>query len=75
MIRHHAELKCDVRAIFYDFASRQGVIHIDDGDCTDMTGCITLFRRIDPGVTQIQTIAGGRDDTRYAQRGGQWVAK
>ncbi len=74
MATYHPELQCDVLGIAYDFVTKLGIVHIEEGDCTDMTGCIDVFQRIDPRVMQIQTIAGGRDDTRYARRRGQWIA-
>ena len=37
----------------YDFTSR-----MNDGSSYDMMGCIDLFKKIDPAVKHIRTIAG-----------------
>jgi hypothetical protein len=40
-----------------------------------MRGCIDLFKRIDPSVSTILTIAGRRKDTAYVLTDGGWSAR
>jgi hypothetical protein len=48
---------------------------MDDGDCTDMSGCIKVFEGMDPEVGLIRTIeACGRPDTTYRKLAGGWKA-
>ena len=70
----HPELQCRPISIIYDFEERLGVIVIADGECTDMTGCCAMFKRIDPNVRQIQTVAGEELDTVYTRTDTGWEA-
>jgi uncharacterized protein YcnI len=45
-----------------------------EGHGCDMTACIELFEKIDPGVMQIQTISGNLPDTVYDRSAGKWIA-
>ena len=49
----------------YDFTSRTGTLFVNDGSSCDMMGCIDLFKKIDPAVKHIRTIAGSKEDTGY----------
>jgi hypothetical protein len=69
------EVQCFVRTLEYDFRSKAGVLTLENGSCTDMSGCIGLFKKIDPGVVRILTIAGGRRDTGYVLVDGKWEAR
>lgn len=68
------DVQCYVRELTYDFKQRTGRLDLEDGSCTDMKGCIELFKRIDPEVHSIETIAGGRKDTKYHLTDGKWEA-
>lgn len=70
----HDGVQCFVRTLHYDFKKRVGQLILEDGSCTDMSGCTGLFEKIDPNVQAIQTIAGGRKDTSYVVRHGKWHA-
>jgi hypothetical protein len=72
---HHPELACAVYGVSYDFAARTGTLSMAENHCCDMAGAISFFTRIDPLVKTIATIAGGRDDTTYRRRGGEWMAQ
>ena len=72
---YHPELACTVHGVCYDFATQTGTLAMDEMNCADMAGAIAFFSRIDPSVKTIATIAGGRDDTTYRRRGGEWVAQ
>ena len=72
--QYHHELACTVHGLAYDFGARTGMLAMAEDHCCDMAGAIALFQRIDPSVKAIATIAGGRDDTTYRRRGGEWVA-
>lgn len=68
------DVQCDVVSLSYDFSARKGVLHLDEGNCTDMSGCIGIFVAIDPDVRRIDTIAGKITDTVYVRRGDRWFA-
>jgi hypothetical protein len=71
----HRDLQCFVAEIRYDFILKYGTVVIDDHGCTDMSGCIAFFERIDPAVRFIQTHSGGRPDTAYKRNAvDQWEA-
>ncbi|WP_313194528.1 hypothetical protein [Shinella zoogloeoides] len=71
---YHPEFACVVHGLAYDFATHTGTLAMAEHNCCDMAGAIALFQRIDPEVNTIATIAGGKDDTTYRRRGGEWVA-
>ncbi|PBB27271.1 hypothetical protein CK227_05375 [Mesorhizobium sp. WSM4308] len=74
----HAEMKCDVTGISYDFKTRTGRVDMAKGNNADMRGCIDVFLRIDPKAKHIETFAGSEPDTSYhkipASTGG-WTAR
>lgn len=70
----HPKLQCDVKKLIYDFDTKQGVLHMDSGDCCDMVACIELFRSIDPDVRAIDTYSGSLLDTRYKLKEKGWGA-
>jgi len=69
------DVQCFVKTLNYDFKTRVGQLFLEDRSCTDMSGCIGLFKKIDPDVRAIQTIAGKRRDTYYAIIDGEWQAR
>lgn len=72
---YHCLLMTTIRRMSYDFERRLGVLYLPEGVCTDMTGAIRFFTRIDPEVQQIQTYAGPERDTIYTRTGKQWEAR
>lgn len=68
------DVQCFVRELRYDFGQRMGHLMLEDGSCTDMGGCIELFKKIDPEVQAIATYAGGKRDTGYWLKDGKWEA-
>lgn len=70
----HSDFQCFVRGITYDFESHVGQVHMTDGSCTDMSGCIKVFKRIDTDVVTIRTFSGEKPDTVYFLRDGLWFA-
>jgi hypothetical protein len=68
------DVQCFVRDLGYDFRTKVGVLYLEDGGCTDMSGCIRLFKKIDPDVQTILTIAGRRRDTAYLRDDDHWRA-
>jgi len=63
--------QCHVQRLEYNFTTRTGLLVMDDGDCTDMSGCINVFEGMDPEVRLIRTIeACGRPDTTYRKLAG-----
>lgn len=70
----HPGLKCGVERLEYDFKSATGTLHVPDGHCCDMKGCIEFFQAIDPAVQAIDTFSGVRPDTRYRLTRGDWAA-
>jgi hypothetical protein len=69
------DVQCFVRTLEYDFKSKSGVLRLEDGSCTDMSGCIGLFKKIDPEVVKILTVAGHRKDTAYIRTDDGWQAR
>jgi hypothetical protein len=68
-------LVCFAEAVEYHPALRLGVLRLPKGSCCDMSGCIELFRRLDPDVRRIETFSGDVRDTRYERDGnGKWDA-
>lgn len=61
----HAGLFTSVRRIEYDFEQNAGFLHLPMGAFCDMSGCVNLFRRIDPGVLVIYTFSGPISSTTY----------
>lgn len=69
------DLRTAVRWLSYDFETKTGLLFMPPACCTDMSGCIKLFEKIDPAVVRIQTIAGTEADTRYDRIQGEWIAR
>jgi hypothetical protein len=59
------DVHCSVFGLSYDFDTRTGQLHMGEGHCCDMTGCINLFKKIDKNVKYIFTFAGEVSDTAY----------
>jgi len=53
----------------YDFTLRRGEVVLPGLGCTDMTGCIRFFERVDADVLEIHTFNEGGRDTTYQRRG------
>ncbi len=68
------DLLCFVQSLTYDFVAREGILYIEDRNCTNMPACVDLFRGIDPLVQRIVTMAGERRDVVYVRRGDEWEA-
>jgi hypothetical protein len=71
-----SDLHCDVHGLTYDFSTRTGTLRMPEGDCCDMSACITLFQAINPKVRRIETFAGATPDTIYIRAGtsATWTA-
>lgn len=69
------DVQCFVRELRYDFSQRMGHLMLGDRSCTDMRGCINLFKKIDPDVQGIATYAAGKRDTAYVLKDGKWEAR
>ena len=69
-------LQTSVLSLAYDFRSRTGTLYMPPDCCTDMSGAIALFKRIDPRVLRVVTMAGEREDTKYERSSMKthWVA-
>lgn len=70
----HPQFKTRVSRIEYDFSERTGHVVMDAGCCTDMSGTIEFFQKIDPKVKFIVTWAEHVADTTYRKRGAKWTA-
>ncbi len=69
-------LMCAVQSLTYDFRSKTGHLRLEDGHCTDATGCIRFFEQIDPAVETVVTWSGTRRDTSYQRsERGDWTAQ
>jgi hypothetical protein len=70
-----SDIQCEPRQLVYDFEERVGTLKLAPGHCTDMSGCIKLFKAIDPDVLSICTTSDNRKDTVYARdAAGEWRA-
>jgi len=70
------ELQWAVNGLAYSFANHFGKLAMYERCCCDMSGCINLFRRIDPDVACIETWAGRELDTCYRKLDdGRWCSK
>lgn len=56
----------------YDYIKRNGLMILQADGCTDMTGCIEYFQRIDPDVEHIVTWSDGAGKTVYRKLAGEW---
>jgi hypothetical protein len=67
---------CGVEKLEYDYLSKTGTLHMSDNSCTDMSGCIGLFKCIDQDVNVIHTIerSGRKRDTSYIRDNGKWAS-
>lgn len=69
------DVQCFVRELAYDFEAKEGRISLAEMQCTDMTGCIGLFKKIDLDVRVIKTFQGAIPDTEYRLLSdGKWQA-
>lgn len=69
------EMQTTVLSTSYDREKKTGVVRMQPRACTDMSGAIRYFLRIDPDVRIIRTIAGDELDTVYVRRGARtWTA-
>lgn len=67
-------LRTSVKTLVYDYAKRQGTLHMPAGCSCDMSGCAALFAVIDPDVRRIETYAGTNVDAVYVRESGHWAA-
>ena len=69
------DVQCYVEKLEYDFVRRTGKLFMGENSCTDMGGCIRLFKQIDQDVRLIETIRSGpQPDTTYRLVAGKWQA-
>ena len=68
--------QCFVRNVAYDFATKHGVLYMNDDSCTDWSGVVTYFTNIDQDVARIDTVAGDVLDTVYFRNDdGEWESR
>jgi hypothetical protein len=76
MSKYRPDLQTSVDQLTYDFERGIGVLYMPEGANTDRSGCIELFKKIDPNVRRIWTVAGPYADTAYFKTSdGQWNAR
>jgi hypothetical protein len=69
------ELMTSVNQVLYDFEQGLGVVYLPDRCCTDMSGAIRFFTRIDPKVRLIRTMVDETEDIVYMRTGSGWEAR
>ena len=69
---YHPGMQTSVISVTYEWGCGIGVLYQSAGCCTDMSGCIAFFERIDPNVQTIVTVAGLLFDAVYVKRDGEW---
>lgn len=72
---HRKDLKTRANVLTYDFDLETGWLFMPEDCCTDMAGCIALFKAIDPKVWRIITYAGTNRDTVYRLTKDQWAVE
>lgn len=65
-------LKCVPINVSYDYIDHSGKMELKRLHCTDMSGCIRYFKRIDPKVRYIYTYSAGMTGTVYEKFGDDW---
>lgn len=58
-------MQCFVESVHYDFDTRIGTAVLRDGGCTDMSGTIKTFIRLNPKVQQIRVYTDDGLDIVY----------
>ena len=71
------DFKCFVYHVGYILDGKIGAVSMKEGGCTDMSGAIRYFKRIDKEVQTIITHYGNpaEPDTCYYREGDDWVAQ
>ena len=72
--RWMAGLQTFVQSLTYDFDAHVGRLALPPDCCTDMSGAIQLFARLDADVQRIEVFAGGMPDITYQRTGQDWHA-
>jgi hypothetical protein len=72
--KFHRKMQCFVESIKYDFESRLGTVFVHEDGCTDMSGAIATFKRIDPKVEMVVVYSGDDLDIVYQRRNKDWDA-
>ena len=67
-------LQCFAEVLDYDFKTRTGILYIGSHGCCDMTGCVKLFKAVDPRAETINTFSSESPDTIYKKQGAGWQA-
>lgn len=67
-------LACYVISVYYNFFAQRGNLYLLENNVPDMSGCLQLFRSIDPNVKDIDVFSGDELDTVYTKYHGQWIS-
>ena len=66
---------CDVLRLTYDVPTRTGTLWLPETHCTDMTGAINFFKKIDPKVQVVEVFSGTDHDITYRGFGHRWAVE
>ncbi len=66
------DLGCEVSNLEYDFDTKKGKLTMESGQCCDLSGCISIFEKIDQNVEIIETFSGDKSDTIFKRVNGDW---
>jgi hypothetical protein len=69
------DLQTSVWSIEYDFIERRGTLRLPPLCCTDMSGCVRLFERIDPGVEAIDVTTPDEHVNTYRRLASGWTSR
>ncbi|MGA7327493.1 MAG: hypothetical protein WBX25_24140 [Rhodomicrobium sp.] len=72
---YHPKFQCCASFLNYDFIGQQGFLYLPDANCTDMGGCIEVFKAIDPAVKRIYVWEAGALINIYEKRGKKWSCR
>jgi hypothetical protein len=67
--------QCRISRIDYSFEEQAGTLFIPELNNTDMSGCIKLFKALDPKVRHIEVLKDGKPDIAYAYDGVEWFSR
>ena len=71
----HKTLKCRPLSLDFNMTNRWARLHMAEGECCDMSGCIELVQRISYGIDYIETYSGNKKDTCYRRVNGKCIVQ
>ncbi|WP_438749172.1 hypothetical protein [Pararhizobium sp. O133] len=70
---YHSGVKAGLHMVRYNAVTKTGYLYLNGA--ADMSGAINLYKSIDPNVAAIYTYDGGKPDTAYLLKDGDWTGR